>query len=161
MKVGEGLRMVQPRPPAAALGMAVQYLASDPAFGGLPFGSWSKVLIGQINRGHYGVTLDEAGRIQGFMGWALASETGADAWLRGEGLSYADSLDGDCVVFNAWMASTPAAQRFMVREARRVLVGRRAFYWRRRYGSGPLRAFKQAINGRVLERHLARNAPQA
>jgi hypothetical protein len=38
-------------------------------------------------------------------------------------LSFADSLDGDCVVFNAWTANTGKVNRFLLGEARKVIRG--------------------------------------
>ena len=44
-----------------------------PAFANLKFGDWSRILVGQINRGHYCFAVDEKNEVQGFMGWALAT----------------------------------------------------------------------------------------
>lgn len=67
--------------PARALGLAVNYLITKPAFAKLPFGLWSRILVGQINRGHYLLALDR-NKLVGFLGWAL---TKGDIWLAGRG----------------------------------------------------------------------------
>jgi hemolysin-activating ACP:hemolysin acyltransferase len=86
------LRIVKPANAAAALGLAVSHLMTKPAFANLKFGDWSRILVGQINRGHYCFAMDADHQIQGFMGWALASEEHAEAWVEGRrGLSFEDS----------------------------------------------------------------------
>lgn len=83
--------------PARALGLAVNYLITKPAFAKLPFGLWSRILVGQINRGHYLLALDR-NKLVGFLGWAL---TKGDIRLAGRGeFSYADSLAGDILLIN-------------------------------------------------------------
>jgi hypothetical protein len=46
------LRLFRPAHPAIALGLAVSHLMTKPAFAHEEFGSWSRVLVGQVNRGH-------------------------------------------------------------------------------------------------------------
>src|SRR5438876_7564238 len=77
------LRIVKPANAAAALGLAVSHLMVKPAFANLKFGDWSRILVGQINRGHFCFAMDAENQIQGFMGWALASKEHAEGW--GEG----------------------------------------------------------------------------
>ena len=119
------LRRFRPANPALALGLAVSHLMGKPAFARLGFGAWSRVLVGQINRGHYQFVLDERDRVVGFFGWALTSEASADAWLAGRGFADAEARDGDCLVINAWSADTPAANRVVLDLAREVMHGRR------------------------------------
>ena len=105
------LKVFRPQSPYVALGLAVNQLMTKPAFAKLRFGDWSRILVGQINRKHYYFAVDDNNQIQGFMGWAVTSEEKAEAWLEGRGeLSFEDSLEGDCVIFNAWAASTPQGQ---------------------------------------------------
>ena len=106
------LRLIQlPRDnPYVALGLAVNHLMVYPAFAKLRFGDWSRILVGQINRRHYYFAIDEKKQIQGFLGWALTTRDKAEAWLAGRRpLSYEDSRDGDCIILNAWAASSPEA----------------------------------------------------
>ena len=79
----QALRLVRPDNPAAALGRAVSYLMTKPAFAKLAFGDWSRILVGQINRKHFCFAVDGAGQVQGFMGWALASEETCQGLGRG------------------------------------------------------------------------------
>jgi len=110
--------------PYVALGLAVSHLMTKPAFANLRFGDWSRILTGQINRKHYYFAIDSQNQIQGFMGWALTSKEKAEDWVEGRGaVSFGDSLDGDCVIFNAWAASTPEANRFLVSLAREIIEG--------------------------------------
>ena len=55
----------QPDNPATALGLAVSHLMTKPAFANLRFGDWSRILVGQINRGHYRLVIDGNNEMQG------------------------------------------------------------------------------------------------
>ena len=115
------LRIFKPVNPAAALGLAVSHLMIKPAFANLKFGDWSRILVGQINRGHYCFAVDEKNEVQGFMGWALAARDNAEAWVEGRrGLSFEDSRAGDCMVINAWSAGSTRVTRVLLAEARRI-----------------------------------------
>ena len=111
----EKLRVFRAKDPYIALGLAVSHLMTKPAFAKLPFGDWSRILTGQINRKHYYFAVDSKNQIQGFIGWALTSKEKAEAWVEGRGaVTFADSRDGDCLIFNAWAANTPEVNRFLV-----------------------------------------------
>jgi hemolysin-activating ACP:hemolysin acyltransferase len=150
------LRLFQPTNPAAALGLAVSHLMSKSAFAGLRFGAWSRVLAGQVNRGHYRLVVDPRDRVVGFLGWALTSETCAEAWLHGRGFDGEEAADGPCVVFNAWSADTPEVHRFVLETARRVVRGRRRVYARRVYRDGRSRPVSMSVNAFVAG-HLERS----
>ena len=140
------LGIVRPAKPAEALGLAVSYLMTKPALARLNFGDWSRILVGQINRGHFCFAV-AAKQIQGFMGWALASETHAEAWLSGErGLAYADSCTGDCMLINAWAADSTAVTRFLMQEARRIAKDKTAVYFKRHYDDRSTRCARLAVN---------------
>jgi hemolysin-activating ACP:hemolysin acyltransferase len=148
------LRLVQPDNPYVALGLAVSQLMVQPAFAKLRFGDWSRVLVGQINRGHYAFAMDAKDQIQGFLGWALASSDKAEAWVTGRAaLSYEDSRDGDCLLINAWAANTPEASRLLRDAARRIARGKQAIYFRRHYKDGAVRPMRLNVNA-FVEQHL-------
>jgi hemolysin-activating ACP:hemolysin acyltransferase len=149
------LRLFRPDKPAVALGLAVNHLMTKPAFASLPFGAWSRVLVGQINRGHYAFVIDRAGRVGGFIGWALTTRDKAEDWVEGRrGLSSADSNGGDCIVFNAWSADGPAVQHFILRAAREIVQGRKTIYFKRYYADGSSRPVRLAVNDFVAA-HVA------
>src|SRR5436190_8113175 len=109
------LRILKPASAAAALGLAVSHLMTKPAFANLKFGDWSRILVGQINRGHYCFAVDAGNQVQGFMGWALATREHAEAWVEGRrGLSFEDSKAGDCMILNAWSANSTKVTRFLL-----------------------------------------------
>jgi hypothetical protein len=62
------LRLLRPDSPAAALGLAVSYLMTKPAFAKLAFGDFSRILVGQINRRHFCFAVDGAGSRAGLLG---------------------------------------------------------------------------------------------
>jgi hemolysin-activating ACP:hemolysin acyltransferase len=153
------LRIFKPANPAAALGLAVSHLMVKPAFANLKFGDWSRILVGQINRGHYCFAVDEKNEVQGFMGWALATRDKAEAWVEGRrGLSFEDSRDGDCMVINAWSAASTGVTRFLLAEARRVARGKTTVYFKRHYKDGSTRPARVAVNS-FIDAHIARQAP--
>jgi hemolysin-activating ACP:hemolysin acyltransferase len=141
------LRVVRPENAYLALGLAVNHLMTKPAFAKLGFGEWSRILVGQINRKHYCFVVDGKNQVQGFLGWALAPREHAEAWVEGRGgLSYKDSLQGDCIVFNAWASSGAAVNRLLLLEARKAMVGKQTAYFKRHYKDGSTRASRVAVN---------------
>jgi hemolysin-activating ACP:hemolysin acyltransferase len=155
------LRLIQIGNQYVALGLAVNHLMVQPAFSNLRFGDWSRILVGQINRRHYYFAIDEKNQIQGFLGWALTTRDKAEAWLAGRAaLSYEDSRDGDCVIINAWSASSPEAGRLLRDAARRIGLGKQAVYFKRHYKDGTTRPIRLRANA-FVEKHLERNAVSA
>ena len=93
---------VRVKDPFRALGLAVNYLMTKPAFANLGFGHWSRILVGQINRDHCLFFIRDD-KVVGFFGWACTDEDKAKKWVHGKlDLSFKDSLSGDHVLFNAW-----------------------------------------------------------
>jgi len=146
---------VQPRDNRVALGMAVNYLMSDPVFVRLPFGHWSSVLAGQINRRHYLFVVAQ-GIVVGFAGWALTSQDKAEAWLNANrDISFDASTVGNFVVLNAWKASNRDAHRFLIRAFRHVIRDKEMIYTKRFYRDGRIRPVRVAVNP-FVKRHIER-----
>ncbi len=57
-------------PPATSSSRLRVDLMTKPAFANLRFGDWSRILAGQINRGHYALVVDKTNNVHGFAGWA-------------------------------------------------------------------------------------------
>ncbi|CAN5524566.1 hypothetical protein BH10PSE7_BH10PSE7_02180 [soil metagenome] len=151
-------KLVRPPKQSVALGLAVNFLMTKPAFAQLRFGEWSRILVGQINRGHYCFVLDQANAVQGFAGWALTTREKAEAWVEGIGaLSYEDSLAGECLVFNAWSANSFRVHRFMVDEARKIIVDKETLYFKRRYSDGSTRPVRLSVN-EFVNTHIRRKS---
>ena len=149
---GARLRAVRPPDPRVALGMAVNYLMTDPVFARLPFGQWSRVLVGQVNRGHYLFVL-EGVKVVGFAGWALATKAKAEAWLAANrDFGSDDSRDGEVVLLNAWKAARPAVNRFMVAALRPHFRGQSLVYAKRFYAGGRMRPVRRRINDTGVSR---------
>lgn len=140
--------------PYTALGLAVDHLMSKPAYASIGFVAWSKVLAGQINRGHYVLVLDEKSQVVGMLGWAYANREAAWSWASGDG-GLGDGRSGDCIVFNVWSANSRAVKVLLLRGARRAIMGRREIVYRRLYPDGRLRPVRLSVNGFVAN-HLAR-----
>jgi hemolysin-activating ACP:hemolysin acyltransferase len=152
------LRAFRPDSPFVALGLAVSHLMTKPAFAKLGFGEWSRILVGQINRKHYCFVIDGKNQVQGFLGWALASKASAEAWAEGRaGVSFQESMQGDCIIFNAWASSGARVNRLLLHEARKAMTGKDTAYFKRHYNDGTTRASRVVVNefvGQHLERGL-------
>jgi hemolysin-activating ACP:hemolysin acyltransferase len=155
------LKLFRPEKPATALGLAVNYLMSKPAFAQLRFGDWSRILTGQINRGHFCFVVDGQNRIRGFLGWAITSKDKAEAWVEGRGrVSHADANNGDCVIFNAWAADAPGVNRVLLKASRAVIQGKDTIYFKRYYKDGTTRPARLRVND-FVDGHLARMTRRA
>jgi hemolysin-activating ACP:hemolysin acyltransferase len=136
-------------------------LMTKPAFAGLRFGDWSRILVGQINRKHYWFVVDGKNQIRGFLGWASASKETAEAWVEGRGgLSYEESMEGDCLIFNAWAASSLAVNRFLLAAARKIMEGKDMVYFKRHYRDGSTRPARLRVNDFVA-RHIRKDSEGA
>ena len=99
--------------PDAALAVMVQLSMRAPAFAEQRFGTWARVLIGQVNRGHYVILLQDSQPV-GFGGWFPARRRDAEAWLQREvDIPVAAESEADCAVINGFMAPSPEATRFL------------------------------------------------
>ena len=129
-----------------ALGMAVAFLMSDPAFQGVRFGHWARVLAGQVRRGHF-LFVTRRHDVVGFAGWTLTDHDSAEAWLAGRSdIGFEDSQIGNHVILNVWKATTPAANRFLVDALRRLFRSRQALYYKRFYADGRVRPARLRVN---------------
>ena len=150
------LKVFRPPNPYVALGLAVSHLMTKPAFANLRFGDWARILTGQINRNHYCFAIDGKNQIQGFMGWAVTTKEKAEAWVEGRaGFASHEGADGDCLVFNAWAASSLKVNRFLLDEARRVMQGKEFVYFKRYYNDGRTRPSRLSVN-EFVSRHIER-----
>ena len=139
----------KPESAVYALGLAVNYMMSKPAFARQPFGHWSRVLAGQINRGHYLFAV-ENGKVVGFLGWSFAPKSKAEDWLAGRATTASDEgLAGEIMLINAWQADSPRAVRFLLKQAR--LAGRDCamVLAKRSRADGSFRPVRLAVNAFV------------
>lgn len=142
------LSLYRPEWRALALGLAVNHLMTKPSFMRMRFGELSQLLAGIVNRDHYFFVVDQTRQIQGFAGWALTSRGNAEDWLSGRrALASKDCIAGECIVMNAWSASTITTHRYMVRETRKVLGDKDAIFFRRFYGDGRMRPVRISKHG--------------
>jgi hemolysin-activating ACP:hemolysin acyltransferase/Flp pilus assembly protein TadD len=148
----------KPADPALALGLAAEFLMQHAVFAGMNFAELVGILIGQINRGHFRLIVDERRRVQGFYGWALADQDRAEQWVSGaRALSEDECRAGDCIIFNVWAAASPAARRFMVDAQRKYYADKRVMYFRKHYPDGRVRPVRLPVT-RFVSSHMARAA---
>ena len=153
------LRVIRPDNSFVALGLAVNHLMTMPAFANLRFGEWSKILVGQINRKHYWLAIDDKNEIQGFLGWALTTRERAEEWLEGRGgRSDQDSAQGDSIIFNAWAGKGLKVNRFLLQEARKIAIGREMIYFKRYYKDGTTRPSRLTVN-EFVSQHIEEATP--
>lgn len=140
-----GLSILPVEDPARAMGLAVEYLMTKPAFQQLPFGAWAQVLAGQIERGHFRFIAKPSGQICGFFGWALTNEAAAEGWVtERRDLRSDECKGGDHMIFNAWSAETTGIHRFMVDTGRAIIENNkvRMLYFKRYYPDGRIRPIR-------------------
>jgi hemolysin-activating ACP:hemolysin acyltransferase len=137
--------------PATALGTAVGYLMTRPAFARLAFGTWTHVLLGQISRRHYAFVYD-GDSVVGYAGWALANADDAEAWLNGDaGLPADAGRTGDTLVVSAWAVTSPEAHRLLVEHLRRAAAGKNIVYGKRIYRDRHARPIRSRAGGKPEE----------
>lgn len=152
------LRAAQDPNAFAALGRAVSYMMTKPAFANAPFGHWAKTLTGQINRKHYFFVM-RSDKVVGFLGWAFVDEAKAQLWVEGKAdIGFSDSVNGDCIVVNAWASDDDDVHRFIVKELRRVGHMKKRLYGKRFYKDGRTRPVILEVND-FVENHMKKAAP--
>jgi hemolysin-activating ACP:hemolysin acyltransferase len=133
-----GLHVFRMASPEMALSVMVQLSVPAPAFATQRFGSWARVLIGQVNRGDY-LILAHNGQPVGFAGWFASRKVDAEAWLeREEDIPVAPPAEADCAVMNAFMAPSPDAARYL-REAFLAQIPTLAMIYAKRVKGGKRR----------------------
>jgi len=136
----------QDKNPYAGLGRVVSYMMTKPSFAMQPFGLWSRILTGQINRKHYFFAF-EGDRVIGFAGWAITDEVRARAWMENKGeIPSEHSNSGDCFIINAWAADSMAINKFILRELRAFAAPYRLVFAKRFYKDGRTRPVELTVN---------------
>jgi hemolysin-activating ACP:hemolysin acyltransferase len=134
---------------ATALGTAVGYLMTRPAFARLAFGTWTHVLLGQVSRRHYVFAYD-VDNVVGYAGWALADDV--EAWLNGDGGALPDDgRTGDSLVVSAWAVTSPEAHRLLVEHLGRAAAGKNIVYGKRIYRDRHARPIRSRAGGNPEE----------
>ena len=140
-------RLVRAPDPQAALARAVELCARHEAFAARRFGEWSRVLIGQVNRGQYRFAVHRgSGRAAGFVGWFRTGEECAERWLAGE--AAAPDPAGGCIVLNALVAEAPGVLAAILAAAPALEPGPYALYARRSYPGGRTRPVRLRVSAR-------------
>lgn len=104
--------------PVVAFGRAVNLLMRTEPFATYPFGRFSKVLLGQIQRRHYVFTIDGDEPV-GYVGWAMCTEAVAQAWLEQQRVPrFEECRGGDCWVGITFYAATREVCFFQSRHLR-------------------------------------------
>ena len=128
--------------PYRALGRAAALCARHPAFAGRPFGQWTRVLMGQVNRGDYRFVLKDRGLI-GFLGWVRTDAGGAERWL--SDAPPEPVPDGDHVILNALACDDPGALPFIARKAGTLVPAPFTLVAKRFYADGRVRPLRLPI----------------
>lgn len=147
-----GYRAIRDKNPFAACGRTVSYLMKVPNLARLPFGQLSRLIVGQINRGHYFFVVDGSSAICGYCGWSQATHEQAEAWLtRNADVSNEETVDGPVCVINIWQASSPKANaailgawRTLVHPKTELVVAKRF------YPNGTIRPLRLPISQKQL-----------
>ena len=70
-------------------------------------------------------------------------------------MSYQDSLQGECIIFNAWAASGLKVNRFLLHEARKVIADKEMVYFKRHYKDGTTRTSRLTVT-EFVSQHIER-----
>jgi len=113
----------QIKDPRYALGYTTNLLMRVEPFASYHFGRFTKVLLGQIRRRHYLLTVAE-GTAVGYVGWALCTDEVARAWVHQNRVpSFEECRGGDCWVGITFYAATREVCLFQVRHLRQRYPG--------------------------------------
>ena len=138
----------------AALGKAVELQSQHPAFGNRPFGEWSKILMGQINRGHFAFIACED-KITGFIGWLRTDRASGEAWLReNKHVKDPNVPMGEAVVVNAIQAEDRGALRLIRAKATELEKPPFTIYAKRFYKDGTIRPLTYDVSVEPDERRI-------
>lgn len=151
------LRLGRAKNSALALGLAVNHLMNKKAYDAVKFTSWSKILAGQVNRGHYCFVFNQDSLVVGMIGWAYASRDVAERWVRGQPVGPMDSKRGSCIIFNLWSADDREINALVFHAARQAMIGCETLYYRRLYADGRLRPVRLSVN-QFVKKHVERKA---
>lgn len=145
-------RATRDRNPFAACGRTVSYLMNVPNFARLPFGQLTKLIVGQINRGHYFFVVDPASAICGYCGWTQATHEEAETWLeKNVEVSGEHAKDGPVSVINIWQASSSGANAIIIGALRTMLhPATELVVARRFYPDGTIRPVRLPISRKQL-----------
>ena len=121
------LRAFQFIDPAETLGRAVNLLQAVHPFAGYDFGTFVRVLMGQIQRHHYLFTLSGDHPV-GYVGWAMCTEQTARRWLDGGNTpTFDECRDGDCWLGLTWYAVNTQVCRSQTKLLRAIYPSQKLF----------------------------------
>ena len=136
------LRCIRLRDAYKAAGLALSALSKVEPYARYPFGNLVRTVMGQINRGHYVLTL-EGQVVVGYAGWVLCAPEVAEARVAGRAVPpYEQCVDSPNPVLVTFLARHRAATFRQIRRMRELYPGRRV-YFRRDYAG-------RSRDGRVL-----------
>lgn len=154
------LEASKPQNTVFALGLAVSYLMTKKAFANQQFGTWSRVLVGQLNRGHY-LFIHRGQKVVGFAGWSITNTRRAEDWLANiADIPFNESTEGDCFIFNAWSADDFRAHRFLLDQMRPIFAQCKVIYYKRVYPNKGTRPVRLTVN-EFVAKHIDRKRGQS
>lgn len=131
--------------PHVALGMAAVLTSKHEAFAREGFGSWLRILVGQVNRDQYRFVL-RGRKPVGFVDWFRTDRQQAERWLAEEGPALARS-EGDCVVVNAVQADDAEVLAYVSGSIPRLEAPPFVLYAKRSYPDGRVRKLRLQVGG--------------
>jgi hypothetical protein len=130
-----------------ALGLVIDFVASDPPFGTFRAAKLLKALKNQLANGYH-VAGFEGERLVAYCGWLTTSTAQGEAWLQGEGqLKAIAPPAGDAVALTIVRVLMPEHVLPMLRACRNLNRGKRVFF-KREYSDLSGRARKRSVVNR-------------
>ena len=137
--------------PAVALGLSVTAMVRDAALANLRFGAISRMLIGQINRGHYLLAM-KADSEEGMVGWMPVRAEDAERWLDfDEDVPNAPDTETDAVALNIITYRNRRALDALVAGMKTEFAGFRHLYAKRVYADGRVRPVRMPIGAHIAD----------
>ena len=122
----------------------MHYISSEDCFDHVPFSTWSRMLLGVIERGHYFFAVQD-GKVTGFLGWSLADDDLANTWLTNDfELDHQNCLEGESIILNVWQSTSDQVTKFMLHHLSKIEYpqGKKTVYAKRFDENGHIRPVK-------------------
>jgi len=142
-KIGDGLQVVQFNATFEGFGMVMDYLCRTAPFSEFTSKTLADALHLQLKSGHHLVAL-RGGMVVGYAGWLMTSKAIAEAWVLDQGKLTAHR-DADAAALTIVAADERAVVTRIIRGARELNPGMRAYFKRSRVGSRP--PVKRSLRG--------------
>jgi hypothetical protein len=124
-------------PTLESFGAVTSFLAAREPFSGFDLGTFTRSIKAQLKARHHLAAVRD-GIIVGYAGWLLTTEAMAEAWVAGQGpLLARRGPEARAAVLTTVAAEDPKSIPLLIRGARQLNPGKRAYFRRDNNNRGP------------------------